>query len=92
MRCVNNTAQSNGRNDVHIHIWIHRVTTGGLPAELGKLTEVSKVDFSCNLLGGELGCFGCGGGGGCGDGGGGGDSEDDGDVMEVVVVVVVIWG
>lgn len=28
--------------------------TGSLPADLGRLTEVSKVDFSCNLLGGEF--------------------------------------
>lgn len=30
------------------------MTAGSLPAEFGKLTEVSKVDFSCNLLGGEF--------------------------------------
>ncbi|CAM9998296.1 unnamed protein product, partial [Hapterophycus canaliculatus] len=28
--------------------------TGSIPADLGKLTEVSKVDFSCNLLAGRI--------------------------------------
>lgn len=30
-----------------------RVATGSLPPELGKLADVSQVDLSCNLLGGE---------------------------------------
>lgn len=31
------------------------IDTGSIPADLGKMTEMAKLDLSCNLLSGERG-------------------------------------